>query len=1020
MATRRFSTGLPKLDNYIGGLLPGDALLTFVSQNAHGNDLISSIIGYASASHIPLLYISLDDCYKREIGQYSKLKYINISPTLKPPTIVKTVKRFLSKYARDGYLITDDLSSWKKYLHSDRKVNDLYTVLTAFAEQRRIVLACTASRGAFSRETLANLKDVSTICLDFIRYGGNEYCVPLSLRGRYISHGILPLRFQLYELTSPVRENPSSEVELSSLLTEKQSKELDALLMNDERKYLQIFHGSAEAMVLFDLDGDYREINKQMETILGYSSAEFRLIPPTSIVLPSERIRFLRKIVELQRRKRGFITLTVAKKNGKHLPIEFHASNISDDLYLGILHDITESQQREMALLQREEEYQRLVEGLPFPIIVSHNRKILFVNSAFFKMFGYSKDDGMGVWAINDLLTPESMRTYQKTLRERTSFVEPFTFEVHCLRRDGTVFESELTLTDIPFRGKKCLHHSLVDISTTKGLVEKLTASEERYRTLVETSSQPVTIIREGKFIFANKAFYELFGFETDQQVIDHDISLVVADDERERFAETMRKRLSSKGLSTIEFGGVRTDGKNITIELVLHPVQEHESPVLLGFYYDRTTDQQIKRELHQRTSEMALLKEVLPALQSSLDAHRLEQAAMHRIMDVLSWASGGIYTIDEKSKQFVLGYHRNMSDVLVRKLSSMSVDEGIGGYLYKTLEPRVFSTDHYPSYLPHRSSFRDAGFQKVCFLPLVSHEKLVGLIILGAKKDTPALASESVDLLTAIGNYLGNALATAKAHREISESEKKKHRLIDSSPNVLYIALPTGSFVSVNAGIERLVGYSPKDFSRNPSLWLKVVHPDDKKILLERTTQLHGLGERSVTEYRVLPKGKALYRWVQDVVSIVRDDSGNVTELLGEICDITEQKVLIDQLRDESVLHTNILFSVPEGVVVFDRSLKCLKWNNAMENITSIREEDVLGKDVVKSLPGVDGQEFEQMIRTVMRGEVVTSRDLPYTVSGTKNVGYLWGRFSPLHNAEGNITGIIGVFTDISARKSL
>src|SRR5438034_4659614 len=102
---------------------------------------------------------------------------------------------------------------------------------------------------------------------------------------------------------------------------------------------------------------------------------------------------------------------------------------------------------------------------------------------------------------------------------------------------------------------------------------------------------------------------------------------------------------------------------------------------------------------------------------------------------------------------------------------------------------------------------------------------------------------------LSTLGHILGGAIANARVLDKIKESEQRKEQLIESSPEILYTASPSGAFISVNSTIERLVGFPPGEFYRNPALWLRLVHPDDKKILLERTANLNGPAARVVSE---------------------------------------------------------------------------------------------------------------------------------------------------------------------------
>ncbi len=93
-----------------------------------------------------------------------------------------------------------------------------------------------------------------------------------------------------------------------------------------------------------------------------------------------------------------------------------------------------------------------------------------------------------------------------------------------------------------------------------------------------------------------------------------------------------------------------------------------------------------------------------------------------------------------------------------------------------------------------------------------------------------------------------------------------------------------------------RIVGLEPRGFSTPFEGFLDRVHPDDVE-RVRRAESLALSGEQEYTiEYRLLrPDGSV--RWVVDRAEVVRDTFGNPVRLFGTIQDITEQRVLEEQL---------------------------------------------------------------------------------------------------------------------------
>ncbi len=144
-----------------------------------------------------------------------------------------------------------------------------------------------------------------------------------------------------------------------------------------------------------------------------------------------------------------------------------------------------------------------------------------------------------------------------------------------------------------------------------------------------------------------------------------------------------------------------------------------------------------------------------------------------------------------------------------------------------------------------------------------------------------------------------------------LRESEARFKRLADNAPDVIYrLRLwPSPAVEYVNRAIE-VIGHSPEDFLADPSLALRLIHPDDRHVM-EATFR----GELS-------PKQPSRVRWVRDDGSIVwteihsvavRDSEGSVVAVEGISRDVTERVAAEQVLREtrEQLLQSQKLEAV-------------------------------------------------------------------------------------------------------------
>src|SRR5713226_411920 len=124
------------------------------------------------------------------------------------------------------------------------------------------------------------------------------------------------------------------------------------------------------------------------------------------------------------------------------------------------------------------------------------------------------------------------------------------------------------------------------------------------------------------------------------------------------------------------------------------------------------------------------------------------------------------------------------------------------------------------------------------------------------------------------------------------------------------------------------------------------------------------------------------------------------------------------ETIRHDSDLASDIMSNAAEGIVVYDREMRCQVWNRFMENLTGLRAEEVLGKRAADFFPAVGEQPIDEVLARVLKGETVSLSETSYMVPGTDRQGWIAASYRPQHDTKGNVTGIIGKVLDLTERK--
>jgi PAS domain S-box-containing protein len=140
---------------------------------------------------------------------------------------------------------------------------------------------------------------------------------------------------------------------------------------------------------------------------------------------------------------------------------------------------------------------------------------------------------------------------------------------------------------------------------------EALLTAEARYRTLVEQVLVGIYIIREGRFVYVNPKFEEIFGYTRDEILSLPSVVELVAEQDRALVAENVRKRLRGEVQSIrYTFKGRRRDKTLIDIEAHGSVMEAQGGPFIVGVLLDVTEQRKAETALRESEERIRVLVE--------------------------------------------------------------------------------------------------------------------------------------------------------------------------------------------------------------------------------------------------------------------------------------------------------------------------------------------------------------------------------------------------------------------------
>ncbi|MBI3264753.1 MAG: PAS domain S-box protein [Acidobacteria bacterium] len=285
---------------------------------------------------------------------------------------------------------------------------------------------------------------------------------------------------------------------------------------------------------------------------------------------------------------------------------------------------------------------------------------------------------------------------------------------------------------------------------------------------------------------------------------------------------------------------------------------------------------------------------------------------------------------------------------------------------------------------------------------------------------DRAALAEGAADyvekglLESHLGRAIRHAVDRAAAETAFREREVLYRRIVETAHDGIWAMDVDGRTTYVNHRMAAILGIKPSQMLGRS--FLDFVHPEERAAAVHQMERLRK-DVAQQREFRLWRRGGRTV-WTLVATSPIWAESGEFSGALAMVSDISELKLVEQELVSSNRMLNAILDAAPVAIATLSSELIVERWNLAAERTFGWNVHDVVGQPYPLACPD-DREDFARLCRDVLQGSSVSDlegrclkrdgTEVPVSVCA-----------APLRASSPAMDGLVLVLSDLSTRKRM
>ncbi|WP_328755273.1 PAS domain S-box protein [Geomonas propionica] len=837
-------------------------------------------------------------------------------------------------------------------------------------------------------------------------------------------------------------EASSSEAELAEArieLLEMERRMAQERLEETEEEFRIMFMESSVGEARLDpVSGRFLKVNPAFCRMTGYAEAELLDMDLAAVTDPEDREVCRESIGSLGGNGRNAVQteLGLLRRDGASIYCQttlnlLPSAGGGTKSILAVLQDVSARRQAEEGLLKSEEKFSRAFAGNPAAIALTRFEDGVFleVNETWEALTGYSREEAIGRSGRHIWPTPEAAQRFVAQLRD-TGTLRGWEQEFN--RKNGERFVAQLSSQLLSVGGEQVILSTLVDITQLKRAEAALRDSENRFRAIFDHAPVAIGIaaVDDGQLMDVNPAWLRLLGFQREEVLGRTALQLGVYLDEgtRDEVVAAIRRGI---GFSQ-ELQLKRKSGEVIDVLYAADVVVLEGTSCLLVMLSDVTVQKQAERALQKSKQDyQQLFQNMLEGFASCRlvrdTSGTVEDFVFLNVNRALQQLTGVVDLVGRRASQVIFGAGEANADFLAA--CGRVADTGLPEHLESFMAPleqwwavSLYSVEHgfFVALFENITVRKREEMRRNATVELLRIcNEAVNLDELMSRttrffRDLTGCRGIGIRLRSGDGFPYYQHIGLAEEQPGAGDGLCDRARQGLAPPAAEQGALLRCLCAEVLAG--SAVGEGREQGSYWTSTGIRAAQGGaGTRCRVESFQSLALIPLRSHGEMI------GLFQFSDPAPGLMSAEKVALYEDLVDYIAISCSKLRADQaLLEASQYNQQIIAGAQEGIIVYDRDLRCQVWNPYMEQLTGLGTGDMLGRRPQEVIPALKESGVVALLARSLEGEESTPVDFAFSVEQTGRSGWVTDTRAPLKDVRGDIIGVITTVRDITAERRL